>query len=85
MFNIANVLAAKGNTKGKHAKGGGTIFVKIQKYEEKGTLRLQLKGIELKSTEGLGLGILTRPNPFFEIHKRSISGSNWDLVHRSAP
>mmetsp|Transcript_12908 Transcript_12908/g.17331 ORF Transcript_12908/g.17331 Transcript_12908/m.17331 type:complete len:597 (+) Transcript_12908:343-2133(+) len=85
MFNIANVLAAKGNTKGKHAKGGGTIFVKIQKYEEKGTLRLQLKGIELKSTEGLGLGILVKPDPYFELHRLTIDRKGWDLVHRSPP
>jgi copine 1/2/3 len=98
VFEIGQVLAAKGSIKAKSCKGGGTIFLNVRPYhgapptEGAGAatssgamLQLQLCGVELKSTEGMGL--LRKSDPFYEISRcmdnTNSSGSSWDNVFRS--
>jgi hypothetical protein len=83
VFDVGNVMGAKGNSKGKKMNGGrGTIFCKVQKAEDSGTLRLKMSGDTLKNTEGL----FGKSDPFFEILKKDygLRGSEWNVVHRSS-
>jgi len=85
MFNVGNILGAKGNIKATRMKGGGIMYAKVQKYEEGGTLRLQLKAVKLQSTEGLGFGVLSKSDPFYELHRQTVDKKGWDVVYRSQP
>jgi len=82
VFDVGSVFGAKGNSKAKRMKGDkGTVFCKVQKAEESGTLRLKLSGKKLKNTEGF----FGKSDPFFEIMKKDqgLRGSEWNVVHRS--
>ena len=85
MFDVGELLGARGCTKAKRVKGGGTLFAHVRKSEGTGLLRLKLKGVNLKSTEGMGL--LRKSDPFFEISRKidSAGGNTWDNVYRSDP
>jgi len=80
-FDIGEVLGARGSTKAKHLKKGGTIFAHVSKSKGSGLLRLKLKGIKLKNTEGF----MKKSDPFFEVCRRldSAGGLTWDNVFRS--
>lgn len=80
-FDIGNLLGARGNMKAKKLKKGGTIFAHVSKCQGSGILRLRMKGIKLKNTEGF----LRKSDPFFELSKKrdSAGGQTWDNVHRS--
>uniref|UniRef100_A0A7S2XS77 C2 domain-containing protein n=1 Tax=Attheya septentrionalis TaxID=420275 RepID=A0A7S2XS77_9STRA len=82
LFDVGSLLGAYGNTKGKTIKRGGVVFARVGKFEENGTMRLKLKGIKLKNTEGF----LRKSDPFFELKTREDSdgvGTSWDSVFRS--
>jgi Ca2+-dependent lipid-binding protein len=51
VFEVGEVLGARGNIKAKKIKDGGTIFCRIQKSPEvhAGTFHFQLRGIKLKN------------------------------------
>jgi Ca2+-dependent lipid-binding protein len=74
-FDIAEVLGARGNVKAKKLKNGGTIFVHVGKSKGSGLLRLKMKGIKLKNTEGF----MRKSDPFFEIERKldSAGGLTW--------
>lgn len=82
VFDIADVLGARGNTKAKRIKKGGTIFCAVRKAKGSGMLRLKLKGTKLKNVEG---GFFGKSDPFFELSRNvSSAGSvTWDNVYRS--
>jgi len=81
VFDIAEVLGARGSTKAKKIRGGGTIFVHARKSEGSGVLRLKLKGEKLKNVEGL----FSKSDPFFELSRKVdiAGGQSWDNVYRS--
>ena len=81
VFEIGELLGARGNTKAKKLKGGGTLFALARKSAGSGVFRLQLKGSKLKNVEGL----LGKSDPFFEVSRRvDAAGSlTWDNVVRS--
>ena len=85
VFDIAEVLGARGNIKAKKLKGGGTIFLRAEKAAEvhAGSLNLTLKGIKLKNVDGL----FGKSDPFFEIskHIQAAGGPTWQVVYRSKP
>ena len=56
VFDIGELLGARGNTKAKKLKGGGTLFANVRKAVGSGTLRLQCKGSKLKNVEGMRNG-----------------------------
>jgi hypothetical protein len=74
-FDIGEVLGARGNVKAKKLKKGGTIFAHIAKSKGSGLLRLKMKGIKLKNTEGF----MRKSDPFFEICRKlnSAGGLTW--------
>ena len=57
------------------------IFAHVSKSKGSGLLRLKMKGIKLKNTEGF----MRKSDPFFEICRRldSAGGLTWDNVFRS--
>jgi copine 1/2/3 len=83
VFDIGELLGARGNTKAKKLKGGGTLFANVRKATGSGTLRLQCKGSKLKNVEGM----LSKSDPFFELSRKiaAAGGLTWDNVYRSKP
>jgi hypothetical protein len=81
VFDVASVLGARGNTKAKRLKNGGTLFAHVSKVQGQGVLRLRLKGVNLKNVEGL----IGKSDPFFELSRRvnSAGAATWDNVYRS--
>ena len=83
VFEIGDVLGARGNTKAKNLRQGGTLFARVTeaKATTGGNLILQLQGNALVNTER-AWGV---SNPFFEISARlHLAGSFvWHPVLRS--
>lgn len=82
VFDVGELLGARGNTKAKKMRGGGTLFAMVRKSVGSGVLRLELKGSKLKNVEG---GIFGKSDPFFELSRKvDAAGSlTWDNVYRS--
>jgi hypothetical protein len=80
-FDIDEVLGARGNSKAKKLKDGGTIFCHVAKQKGSGLLRLGLKGTKLTNTEGF----MRKSDPFYELSSKrdGAGGLTWDNVHRS--
>ena len=53
VFDIGELLGARGGTKAKKLKGKGTLYAQVRKSMGSGVFRLQMKGEKLKNTEGL--------------------------------
>jgi hypothetical protein len=83
VFEIGEILGARGNIKAKKLKGGGTIFLRAERAAEvhAGTFHVTVHGFKLKNLNGL----LGTSDPFFELAKpiRTPAGSGWQLVYRS--
>lgn len=83
MFEIGEVLGARGSTKAKQLRNGGTLFARVTSapVESAGKLHLIMRGIGLKNVEGL----FGKSDPFFEInHKAAAAGSvTWQPIYRS--
>jgi hypothetical protein len=82
VFEIGELLGARGNTKAKQLpKNGGTLFATARKSVGSGLLRFQFKGLKLKNVEGM----FGKSDPFFELSRRvDAAGSlTWDNVYRS--
>ena len=52
VFDLGDVLGARGSTQGKKVKGGGSVYLHARKSVGSGTLRLKMKGTKLKNVEG---------------------------------
>jgi hypothetical protein len=80
-FDIGEVLGARGSSKARKLKKGGTLFCHIAKQKGSGLLRLGMNGIKLKNTEGF----LRKSDPFFELSSKrdGAGGLTWDNMHRS--
>ena len=80
VFDVGELLGARGNTKAKRLKRG-TLVAHVRKSAGSGVLRFKLKGTKLKNVEGL----LSKSDPFFEVSRQinSAGGSTWDNVYRS--
>jgi len=81
VFDVGEILGARGQTKAKRLKMGGTLYANCRKAQGAGLLRLQLQGTNLKNTEGF----LRKSDPFFEVARQinSAGASTWDNVYRS--
>lgn len=81
VFEMGTVLGAKGNTKAKQMKRGGTLFIRAQKAEGSGSLKLKLSGIDLTNTEGF----MKKSDPFYQFTRKDVGarGTEWNVVHRS--
>ena len=83
LFDVAEVLGSRGNTKVKKLKGGGTVFATVRKSVGSGSVQLQLRGNKLKNVDGL----FSKSDPFFELSRKVENAGNltWDNVYRSTP
>lgn len=81
VFELGAILGAKGNTKAKELKRGGTIYVRVEKAVGKGSLRLKMSGISLTNTEGF----MKKSDPFYQFTRKDVGarGTEWNVVHRS--
>lgn len=68
VFEMGAVLGAKGSTKAKELKRGGTLFIKAQKAEGTGSFRLKLSGNSLTNTEGF----MKKSDPFYQFTRKDI-------------
>jgi hypothetical protein len=80
-FDMDEVLGARGNSKARKLKMGGTLFCHVAKAQGSGLMRLGLKGTKLKNTEGF----MRKSDPFFELSckRDGAGGLTWDNVYRS--
>lgn len=81
VFEIGELLGARGNTKARQVKGGGTLYATARQSQGSGILGVQLRAANLKNTEGL----LRKSDPFFELLRKvdCAGGQTWDNVFRS--
>jgi len=81
VFEIGTILGAKGNTKAKNMKRGGTLYVRAEKAVGTGSLALKMSGINLKNTEGF----MKKSDPFYQFTRKDVGGrgTEWNVVHRS--
>ncbi|CAB9509275.1 Copine-6 [Seminavis robusta] len=82
VFDVGELLGARGNTQIKKLKKGGQLAATVRKSEGSGILRLKMRGEKLKNTEGM----FGKSDPFFELSRKvaSTGGQTWDNVYRSA-
>lgn len=81
VFDIGELLGARGGTKGKKLKGQGTLYAQVRRSEGSGVLRMKMKGVKLTNTEGF----LRKSDPFYELSRKvnAAGGQTWDNVFRS--
>lgn len=81
VFDLGELLGARGGTKAKKLRGGGVLHAHVRKSKGSGVLRLQLQGQKLKNTEGF----LRKSDPFFELSRRvdAAGAMTWDNVVKS--
>lgn len=85
LFEVGEVLGARGNTKAKKLRHGGTLFARITTapVEEVGTLHVKMQGIKLQNTDGM----FGKSDPFLEISAKvsAAGGLTWHPIYRSKP
>lgn len=83
LFEIGEILGARGNIKAKKLKNGGTLFVRVTKAADinYGTLHLTLRGHKLKNVDGF----FSKSDPFYVVSAQtnSAGGATWQPVYRS--
>jgi len=84
LFEVGQVLGARGNVGSKSLQTGGALYVNIEKcagVSDSGKILLQLRGIRLKNVQSLG----RTSSPFFELYRKidSPTGAKWISVYRS--
>jgi hypothetical protein len=87
-FELGEILGSRGNVKAKILKTGGTLFCRVTKVadEDYGVLKLQLRGEDLKVSEGGGPFSRGKPDPFFVLNSQAAhTGGNrvWHQEFRS--
>jgi hypothetical protein len=86
LFDINDVLHAPGGVIGKEFMDGGMIGLYAEPITDTSVLKLQLRGIDLKNTERLG--IFRNSDPFFEIQRSRVHSAKpneqvWKTIYRS--
>ena len=84
LFEVGQVLGARGNVASKSLQTGGNVTVHIERCEadnHSGRLRLHLRGWKLVSTAKLGRS----SSPFYELYRKvnRPTGATWESVYRS--
>ncbi len=85
MFELGEVMGARGNVKAKKLKDGGTLYccVTAAAAVDFGTLHLQLRGLDLGKHSGILRG---KPDPFFVLSSQASQGGGnriWYPAYRS--
>lgn len=81
IFEVDTLLAARGGTKTKRIRNGGTLTAVVRKSQGAGVLRFKMSGVDLKNREGF----LRKSDPFFELARRddTAGGATFNTVFRS--
>mmetsp|Transcript_5818 Transcript_5818/g.13760 ORF Transcript_5818/g.13760 Transcript_5818/m.13760 type:complete len:519 (+) Transcript_5818:78-1634(+) len=81
VFEVDSLLSARGGTKTKKIRNGGTVTAVIRKSQGAGVLRFKMSGEGLKNQEGF----LRKSDPFFELVRRddTAGGATFNTVFRS--
>lgn len=81
VFEVDSLLAARGGTKTKRIRNGGTLTAVIRKSQGAGVLRFKMSGVGLKNQEGF----LRKSDPFFELARRDdiAGGKTLNTIFRS--
>jgi hypothetical protein len=84
LFEVGQVLGARGNASSKSLQTGGSVMVHIERCQTEnssGRLRLHLRGWRLHSTATLGRS----SSPFYELYRKvnRPTGATWESVYRS--
>ena len=84
LFEVGQVLGARGNVASKSLQTGGNVTVHIERCQtthSSGRLRLHLRGWKLASVASLG----RTNNPFYELYRKvnRPTGATWESVYRS--
>jgi len=85
LFEVGDVLGARGNIKAKKLRTGGTLFCRITPVPTAvGHARLTMRCIDVHG--GGGVMILGgKPSPFLEVsvQVQAAAGTSWQVLHRS--
>lgn len=86
LFEIGQVLGCGGSL-GKELKDNqGVIAIRIEECKSFGQAQIQIRGLNLKNLDGIGLG-MNKSDPFFELQRQRILSNStklvWDTVYRS--
>jgi hypothetical protein len=75
VFDVGELLGARGNTMKKKLKKGGALIATVRKSEGSGVLRINLRAEKLKNTEGM----FGTSDPFFELSRKvsATVGQTW--------
>jgi len=81
VLDVGEILGARGQTKAKRIKQGGSLVAHCRPSVGTGLFRFQLQATDLKNTEGF----MRKSDPFLELARQinSAGGSTWDNVYRS--
>jgi hypothetical protein len=85
LFEVGEVLGARGNTKAKKLRNGGTLFARITTapIQDMGIFHLKLQGYKLKNLDGF----FGKSDPLYVVSSKVIAagGLTWQPVYRSQP
>lgn len=78
LFEVGDILAAKGNVGSKKLQSGGTIYAQIERSREagkKGQFKFKLRAFKLRNVQKFG----STSSPFFELARKvdRPSGATW--------
>ncbi|GAX21206.1 hypothetical protein FisN_26Lh164 [Fistulifera solaris] len=85
LFEVGQILGARGNVASKSLQSGGVVFVHIERCStdsvDVGRCLLQLRGLKLHNTQTLG----RTSSPFYELYRKveRPTGATWISVYRS--
>jgi len=82
LFEVGQVLGARGNVGSKSLQTGGALYVHIERCSgETGRLRFLLRGFKLQNIQTLG----RTSSPFYELYRKveRPTGATWISVYRS--
>jgi hypothetical protein len=83
LFEVGELLAARGNVMSKSLQTGGAIYVHLEKSrdDQMGSMTLQFEGVNLSNTQRK----IGKASPFFEMYRKVDlpTGAVWNSIYRS--
>lgn len=89
LYEVGDILSRRGNLQAKKLREGGTLFCHVtalppeEEQQQFGTLRLSLRGFQLKNVDGW----FEKSDPFVEINRKvnTAGGNTWQTMIRTKP
>eukprot|EP00977_Amphora_coffeiformis_P015198 scaffold4442_cov125-Amphora_coffeaeformis.AAC.29 len=87
LFEVGDVLGARGNIKAKKLRTGGTLFCRITPVPvvDMGHARLSMRCVNVNGGGLIRVGHHHTPSPFLEVSAQvqAAAGTSWQVLHRS--